>query len=81
MAFLPILKTESENLPERILVVGDPNRVDKVLPHLENVTPIAHNREYRSVKGTYNGVEIGVVSHGVGSAGAGAGGVTHPGGG
>jgi hypothetical protein len=37
MAFLPILNTESENLPERILVVGDPNRLDVVAESREVV--------------------------------------------
>lgn len=72
MAFLPILKTDSENIPEHVLVVGDPNRLDVVAESLSNVQEISHNREYRSLKGTYLGKEIGAISHGVGSAGAGA---------
>ena len=71
MAFLPILNTESENLPKKILVVGDPNRLDVVAKSLQNVEPISENREYRSVRGSFNGQIIGAVSHGVGSAGAG----------
>ncbi len=70
--FLPILKTSTDNIPERILVVGDPNRIDKVIEYLDSTEEISHNREYRSIKGTFNDTEIGVVSHGVGSAGAGA---------
>jgi len=72
MAFLPILKTDSDNIPERVLVVGDPNRLDVVAQSLGDVQEISHNREYRSLKGTYLGVEVGAISHGVGSAGAGA---------
>ena len=72
MTFLPILKTESENLPRKILVVGDPNRIDEITKLLTSVEPISENREYRSIKGKFNGQVIGVVSHGVGSAGAGA---------
>lgn len=72
MPFLPILNTDSKELPARILVVGDPNRIDRVIPHLSDVTEISQNREYRSIKGLHNDTEIGVVSHGVGSAGAGA---------
>ena len=71
MAFLPILNTESENLPKKILVVGDPNRLNVVAKSLQNVEPISENREYRSVRGSFNGQVIGAVSHGVGSAGAG----------
>ena len=72
MTFLPILKTDSSNIPARILVVGDPNRLDVVAESLTDVIAISHNREYRSIKGKFNGVELGAVSHGVGSAGAGA---------
>lgn len=52
-------------------MVGDPDRVDAVLSYLGDVAEISRNREYRSMKGMFNGQEIGVVSHGVGSAGAG----------
>ena len=70
--FLPILKTSPDSIPERVLVVGDQNRVDKVLGYLNDTEEISHNREYRSAKGTFDDVEVGIVSHGVGSAGAGA---------
>lgn len=72
MAFLPILKTESENLPERLLVVGDPNRLKLVAESLTDVEAISENREYHSIRGRFAGELIGAVSHGVGSAGAGA---------
>lgn len=71
MTFLPILNTESETLPEKILVVGDPNRLDVVAESLQNIEQISHNREYCSIRGSFNGQVIGAVSHGVGSAGAG----------
>ena len=72
MTFLPILKTEAANIPERLLVVGDPNRLTQVAEHLTDVEQISANREYHSLKGRYQGELIGAVSHGVGSAGAGA---------
>lgn len=68
---LAILGIKSEDLPARIVTVGDPDRVEVAAQHLEGVVELAHKREYRSIKGTYSGVEVGVVSHGVGSAGAG----------
>lgn len=71
MAYLPILKTESETLPAKILVVGDPKRLDMVAGSLQDVEPISQNREYHSIRGSFNGQIIGAVSHGVGSAGAG----------
>ncbi len=69
--FLPLLKTPASALPKRLLVVGDPGRVDTVLSHLENAAEISQNREYRCAKGTFSGQEVGVVSHGIGSAGGG----------
>ncbi|MBT4160622.1 MAG: nucleoside phosphorylase [Gammaproteobacteria bacterium] len=72
MAFMPILNIEGTEIPERILVVGDPGRLDKVKIFLDDVKEISKNREYHSITGNYDGVHIGAVSHGVGSAGAGA---------
>ena len=72
MTFLPLLKTKAESIPERVLVVGDPGRLDVVAESLTDVVEIAHNREYRSLRGGFLGTEIGAISHGVGSAGAGA---------
>jgi len=72
MAFLPILRIDTEALPDRILVVGDPGRLESVAGYLEDVTELSRNREYHSISGNYKGTTIGAVSHGVGSAGAGA---------
>ena len=48
------------------LLPGDPDRVSRVKAFLDDPVELAHNREYRSVKGTYKGVEILVVSTGIG---------------
>ena len=71
MPFLPILKVNSEKIPERVLVVGDPGRLDQISTKLSEATVIAENREYRTMLGLFDGAQIGVISHGVGSAGAG----------
>lgn len=68
--FLANLRTQASSIPERLLVVGDPGRVDSVLAHLDGAVEISQNREYRCAKGFIDGYEIGVVSHGVGAAGA-----------
>ena len=72
MTLLPILKVEDTAIPERILVVGDPNRLKKVALYLDDAIEVSQNREYHSIRGHYRGTMIGAVSHGVGSAGAGA---------
>ena len=72
MTMLPILKIEDSALPDLILVVGDPNRLNAVAEQLTDVKELGRNREYHSITGCYNDNPIAVVSHGVGSAGAGA---------
>lgn len=71
MAISSILGIDSDSLPERVLVVGDPGRVEKVSEHLTGSKWLGRNREYHSLIGQYGGTTIAVVSHGVGSAGAG----------
>lgn len=69
---LPILRVNEADLPERLLVVGDPNRLNEIAEQLDDVVELGRNREYHSLTGTCNGQRVGAVSHGVGSAGAGA---------
>ncbi|MGM0420941.1 MAG: nucleoside phosphorylase [Bacillota bacterium] len=68
--FLPILKTSSSNISSQVIVCGDPGRADKIAPYLTNAKTISYNREYKVINGIYNNVEVSVVSHGVGAAGA-----------
>ena len=67
---LPILGVRAGDVPERVLVVGDPGRAERISRRLDGVRPIGRNREYHAFRGSHRGVELGVVSHGVGSAGA-----------
>ena len=53
-----------------VIVVGDPFRCDEVTNMCEKSEQIAWNREYRSFNITYQGVELSLVSHGVGGPGA-----------
>lgn len=68
---LPILNLDSDAIPERVLVVGDPARAAKVADRLSDVSHVGTNREYATYVGTHHGHTVGVVSHGVGAAGAG----------
>jgi len=68
--FLSILEVESDLLPEIALVCGDPRRAAVIAQKLDNAKELAFAREYRTFVGEYNGVQIAVVSHGVGSPGA-----------
>ena len=53
------------------LLPGDPARLDRIAPYLENVQELAFNREYRSLVGEYKGVRILAISTGIGGASAG----------
>jgi len=68
--FMPIIGIKAGDVPRRMLVVGDPKRARRVAEMLENAVELAHNREYLTIAGTFNGQHVGVISHGVGSAGA-----------
>ncbi|PLR96512.1 nucleoside phosphorylase [Bacillus sp. T33-2] len=53
------------------LLPGDPGRVNEVARFLEHVKDIAYNREYKTIAGSYKGVEVFVTSTGIGGASAG----------
>jgi uridine phosphorylase len=67
---LPILNVRAGDVPERLLVVGDPARAERISTRLDNVREISRNREYVLYGGTHRGETVGVISHGVGSSGA-----------
>ena len=66
---LPILNVDSADIPERV-VVGDPDRAYRAAGFLDQSTEIGRHREYVTLVGHHRGVRVGVVSHGVGAAGA-----------
>ena len=68
---LPVLNVASDDIPERMLVVGDPERARRAAARLQDPLEIGNFREYVTLVGKHRGVEVGVVSHGVGAAGAG----------
>jgi len=67
---LPILRVRAGDVPRRILAVGDPARAERVAGRLDGAHEISRNREYVMFGGSHRGERVGVVSHGVGSAGA-----------
>jgi uridine phosphorylase len=54
-------------LAEKIILVGDQDRVDTIGKHLEKVEFIHQKREFRSLTGWYQGQRISVVSTGIGA--------------
>lgn len=50
------------------LLPGDPARVARAAESLKEAEELAHNREYRSIRGRYKGVPVLVLSTGIGGA-------------
>ena len=50
------------------IMPGDPARLDRIAPFLEDVKELGFNREYRCLIGTYKGVKILAISTGMGGA-------------
>ncbi|MDQ4134382.1 MAG: nucleoside phosphorylase [Actinomycetota bacterium] len=67
---LPNLRATSDDVAERVVVVGDPERAEQAAKHLSDGGLVAANREYRLFTGRYGDAVVSVCSHGVGSAGA-----------
>ena len=61
------LKLKPENLSSKVILVGDPFRVDKIVKHFESVEVKVQNREFKSVTGVYDSKRITVISTGIGS--------------
>ena len=68
---LPLTRIPVARLAPNVVVVGDPARARAVGDLLEGAFELASNREYLSIGGSYRGVPVTVVSHGVGGPGAG----------
>lgn len=52
------------------LLPGDPGRVNEAAKFLEHPEEVANNREYKTIKGIYKGVQVFVTSTGIGGASA-----------
>ncbi|MCQ2914121.1 MAG: nucleoside phosphorylase [Alphaproteobacteria bacterium] len=63
----PHINLEEMNIKNAILV-GDPQRLDRIAKFLNNVEELAYNREFRSLKGNYKGIEVIVISTGIGGS-------------
>lgn len=61
------LKLRPEELAERVILVGDPGRVDMITNLFDSVEFKRSSREFVCSTGTYNGVRISAVSTGIGT--------------
>lgn len=66
----PHIQCSKEDVAKMVILPGDPARVDRVSKYLDEYKEIANNREFRSIKGKYRGMDVSVVSTGIGGASA-----------
>lgn len=62
----PHIACSEKDVSPYVLMPGDPLRVLRVAQFLDKWEEIAFNREYRSIKGSYKGVPVTVISTGIG---------------
>lgn len=60
------LHLHPEQLTDRIILVGDPGRVDMVAEFFDSKTFEVSSREFHTIGGTYKGKPIMCLSHGIG---------------
>jgi uridine phosphorylase len=61
------LHLKPEQIADRIILVGDPARVNTVASYFENKESEVSNREFHAITGSYQGKRITALSHGIGS--------------
>jgi len=55
-----------EQLADRVVMMGDPDRVPVVAAFFDNIEFDLQSREFRTITGTYKGKRITALSHGIG---------------
>jgi uridine phosphorylase len=63
------LHLSAGQIPETVLMPGDPGRIMRMAATWEGGEELAFHREYRSARGTFKGAPIGAISSGVGAPG------------
>lgn len=60
------LHLKPEQLADRVILVGDPARVNTVADHFDSIECEVSSREFHTITGMYKGKRITVQSHGIG---------------
>jgi uridine phosphorylase len=55
------------DISHKIVIVGDPGRVEMLSTHLSDIRVRKENREFRTVTGTFENTEITIISSGIGT--------------
>lgn len=60
------LHIKPEQLADKVILVGDPARVNTVAAHFDTIECEVSSREFHTITGTYKGKRITTLSHGIG---------------
>ena len=60
------LHLKPEHLADKVILVGDPARVNTVADHFDSIENEVSSREFHTITGTYKGKRITCQSHGIG---------------
>lgn len=60
------LHLRPEQLADKVVMCGDPGRVDMIASFFDSIECEVTNREFHTVTGTYKGKRITAISHGIG---------------
>ncbi|MDR1808804.1 MAG: phosphorylase, partial [Prevotella sp.] len=60
------LHVRPEQLSDKIIMMGDPERVGLTASFFDTIECEVQSREFRTITGTFNGKRISAVSHGIG---------------
>lgn len=61
------VRLKEGDLPRVVLLPGDPERVEKIASHMDDVEILTRHRGFVSARGKYKGVVLGAVCSGIGS--------------
>ncbi|WP_254863691.1 nucleoside phosphorylase [Halovivax gelatinilyticus] len=64
------LEVGPDDVADRVLLPGNPERIEKVVACWDDHAEVAHHREYRTATGSFEGTPISVTSTGIGSPSA-----------
>ena len=70
MSLLPHLQCRPDQIAERVVLCGDPARVERIAGQLDQCEPLGQHREFRLINGRYRGLPVTVCSTGIGGASA-----------
>lgn len=60
------LHLKPEHLADKVILVGDPARVNTIAEHFDTIENEVSSREFHTITGTYQGKRITAQSHGIG---------------